>query len=39
MALFGLGKKKKKQNHHAAVVELARLTQWKRQKKRKPVWE
>ena len=25
-------RKKKKQNHHAAVVELARLTQWKRQK-------
>lgn len=38
MALFGLGKKKDEQNHHAAVVEPARLRQWKRQKKRKTVW-
>ena len=39
MALFGLGKRKKKQSRYVAVAEPARLTQWKRQKKRKQVWE
>ena len=32
MALFGLGKKKEE-------TKSLRLTQWKRQKKRKQVWE